>query len=79
MSGSNVFQQRHARRTDALGKALDIVKDNEFLLTPEAALTLRKHILARFVEGEMHDSVQQFFNGETQNSTLFGHAHGRRR
>ena len=76
---SNVFQQRHARRTDALGKALDIVKENESLLTPEAALALRTNILARFVRGEVNDALQQSLGPEAIRSTLFGHTPGRRR
>lgn len=82
MSGSNVFKQRHARRTTALGKALDIVSANEFLLDQESALTLRKHILARFVESETNDLAQQSLDPldpESINSTLFGHTSGRRK
>ncbi len=79
MSRSNFFQRRHARRTDALGKALDIVSDNESLLTPEAALTLRMHILERYINGEGNDLVQQSLGSEAINSTLFGHTPGRRR
>jgi hypothetical protein len=79
VSRLNVFQQRHAHRTDALNKALDIVKENEFLLTPESTMLLRKHILARFIEGEIHDLAQQPLDTGTQDSTLFRHTPGRRR
>ncbi len=79
MSGSNVFKQRHAQRNIALRKALAVVDENKFLLTSESTMLLRKHILTRFIEGEIHDLTQQSFDTGTQDSTLFGHTPGRRR
>ena len=79
MEGSRSFLKSREERAAAFDFALDVVSKNESRLKPDEALTLRRYIVAAFIQGELSAAVGKYLATCTIASIISGSSQTPRR